>query len=121
MSYNDLMSKVRYWDTLAAKWLMRHFYVMFFQIVLVMIFVIWFINLFNVIDTSMQVRQQDVSLRIAAAQSVNISIIVFLILLNSFWLLFMFNSIHNLRAILKDIGYHISKLRIIKDRSSPPA
>ena len=119
MGFEEFMSKVKYLDNLVARWLMRHFYVMFFQIVLVAIFVFWFINLFSVIDTSTQVPHDDNLQRMISVQSIHSSIIVFLMLLNSFWLLFMFNSILNLRNILKDISYHISKLRLVKDKTPP--
>lgn len=111
MSYKNLISKVRYWDNLTAKWFLRHFYFMFFQIVLVMIFILWFINLFSVFDTNLQVPQDSLTERILATQSIYTAIIVFLMLLNSFWILFIFNAIQRLANLLKDIGYHLSRLR----------
>jgi len=99
-------------DNLTAKWLMRHFYFLFFQVVLVVIFFFWLFNTIRVIDTSFQVSKSAVLERILMTQSVNTSIIVILLLLNSFWLLFIFNSIQRLSNLLKDISYNINRLRV---------
>ena len=114
MPLKDFMNKVRYWDNLTAKWLIRHFYFTFFQIVLVVIFVFWFANLFNVIDTSISVPKTNLQERILMSMSLNITILVFLALLNSFWLLFMFNAVQRLGSILKDINFNLSR-RVPKD------
>ena len=111
MKYRDLLIKIRRWDNLTAKWFMRHFYFMFFQIVLVAIFVFWFINLFGVIDTVLAPAEQTNLEKILATQSINLTIIVFLMLLNSFWFLFVFNNIQRMRTLLKDMSYHLSRLR----------
>ncbi len=112
MSYKNLISKVRYWDNITAKWLMRHFYFMFFQIVLVVIFFLWFMNLFNVIDSGFRsARTSSVTARILSPLSLNLTIVVFLMLLNSFWMLFMFGAIQRIHNLLKDINYHLSRFR----------
>ncbi len=107
MSPNNFINKIRYWDNMTAKWIIRHFYTVFFQIILVIIFVFWFINLFSVIDTTLQVDNTNLMERFLATQSTNSTIIVFLLILNSFWMLFMFNSLLRLRTLLKDINYNI--------------
>ena len=112
MAFKNLMVKIRYWDNLTAKWLMRHFYFMFFQIVLFVIFLFWFVNMFNVIDTSYQASKTSVMERAVMTQSINATIIVLLLLLNSFWMLYIFNGIQRLTNILKDISYNITRLRI---------
>jgi len=118
MSFNDFMNKVRYWDNLIAKWLMRHFYFMFFQVVLVVIFVFWLGNTINIIDMSFQTgREAPVLEKLAISQSVNMTIIVLLLLLNSFWLLYIFNSIQRIRNVLKDVNFNITKLRF-RDKSA---
>lgn len=112
MFYNTLLSKIRYWDNLTAKWLMRHFYFMFFQIVLVVIFFVWFVNMFNVLDANYQISDDSpITERILATQSVNMTIVVLLILLNSFWMLFIFSAIQRIGNLLKDISYHLNRLR----------
>ena len=105
------MAKVRYWDNMTARWMMRHFYIMFFQIVLVVIFCMWFVNSTRVIDIAFQADKTTLTERALATVSVNSTLIVFLLLINSFWLLFTFNSIIRIKTILRDLTYNISKLR----------
>jgi hypothetical protein len=112
MAFKDFMTKIRYWDNLTAKWLMRHFYFMFFQIVLFVIFLFWFVNMFNVIDTNYQISRTSVLERAIMTQSINTTIVVLLLLLNSFWMLYIFNGIQRLTNVLKDISYNINRLRI---------
>ena len=112
MAFKDFMTKIRYWDNLTAKWLMRHFYFMFFQIVLFVVFLFWFVNMFNVIDVNYQASEASVLERAVMTQSVNTTIIVLLLLLNSFWMLYIFNGIQRLVNILKDVSYNINRLRI---------
>ena len=117
MLYKNILSKIRYWDNLTAKWIMRHFYFMFFQAVLLIIFLFWFVNMFDVIDANFRAsKSASVSDRILAAQSVNMTIIVLLILLNSFWMLFVFGSIQRISSLLRDMGYHLSRLRLTSQK-----
>ena len=111
MSYKDFMNKVRHWDNFFAKWLMRHFYFLFFQIVLMFIFLFWFVNLFNIIDTSLSTEPASRVERILFSQSVNTAIIVLLLLLNSFWMLYVFNGIQRMVSLLKDVSFNIMRLR----------
>ena len=115
MSFEDFMNKVRYWDNMLAKWIMRHFYLLFFQIVLVFIFVIWFINTLSVLDVSFQMDKLSTLEKIVATQSANTSIIVLLLLFNSFWMLYMFSSMLRLKAIVRDMNFHLGKMRNRKD------
>jgi len=110
MAYKNFMAKVRYWDSLTAKWLMRHFYFMFFQIVLFIVFLFWFVNMFNVIDINYQASRSSVLERAAMTQSVNTTIMVLLLLLNSFWMLYVFNGIQRITNLLKDVNYNIHRL-----------
>ena len=113
MSYKNILATIRYWDNMTAKWLMRHFYFMFFQIILVAIFLVWFVNMFTVIDSSYQVPETGTPAEhILAAQSINMTIVVALVLLNSFWMLFIFSGIQRIGNLLKDITYHLSRLRV---------
>lgn len=112
MAFKEFMTKIRYWDNMTAKWLMRHFYFMFFQAVLFIIFLFWFVNMFNVIDVNYQASKSSILERAVMTQSVNTTIIVLLLLLNSFWMLYIFNGIQRLTNILKDISYNINRLRI---------
>ena len=111
MAYKDFMNKVRYWDNQTSKWMMKHFYFMFFQIVLVAIFVAWFINTINSIEASVKASATSAIDQLLVNQSFSFTIVVLLMLLNSFWMLYMFNSIQRLTNILKDISYGINKMR----------
>ncbi len=117
MAFKDFMSKIRYWDNLTAKWLMRHFYFMFFQIVLFIVFLFWFVNMFNVIDINDQASKSSILERAAMTQSINTTIMVLLLLLNSFWMLYVFKGIQSIMNLLKDINYNIHRLLTKKNRS----
>src|SRR3989338_658261 len=113
MSYKNILTTIRYWDNMTAKWLMRHFYFMFFQIILVAIFLVWFVNMLTVIDSSYQIPETGTPAEhILAAKSINMTIVVALVLLNSFWMLFIFSGIQRIGNLLKDITYHLSRLRV---------
>lgn len=110
MSFDNFMNKVRYWDNLTARWILRHFYLIFFQIVLVIIFFIWFVNLFNVLDITFAVDKKNNMDHALTILCINTAILVLLMLFNSFWLLFTFSSIVRMKTILRDISYNINKL-----------
>ncbi len=109
MNFNDFMAKVRYWDNRSAKWIIRHFYILFFEIFLVCIFLVFFGNTLQVINISDAVSKKNIVERLLLTNSINTLIIVLLLLLNSFWMLYMFNSILRFRTILKEINYNLSK------------
>jgi len=111
MQEKDFMSKIRTLDHRIARWLMRHFYFTFFQLVLFVIFVFWIFNTFTVIDTNFQADKDTLYERILLTQSINLTIASVLLILNSFWLLYIFNGIQRLGNLLKDISYNISRLR----------
>ncbi len=117
MAYNDFMNKVRHWDNLSAKWLMRHFYFTFFQIVLVVIFLFWFINTLNILDATYQTADKSPLEHFLALQGINSIIITFLVLLNSFWMLYIFNGFRRANGLLKDMSYHLSKMHY-RDRNA---
>lgn len=111
MAYKELMNKVRYWDNMTARWIMRHFYLLFFQFVLVFIFILWFINTLNVVDLSFQKSGLSRLERISLGQTVNSTLLVLLVLFNSFWTLYILSAILRMRSILRDISYNTSKLK----------
>ena len=118
MAFNDFMNKVRYYDNMVARWLMRHFYFMFFQVILAIVFAIWFGNLLKVIDLSHNSAVKTVTEEILMTQSINTTIIVILLILNSFWMLYIFNGMQRLSNLLKEISYNINRLRV---KNRPPA
>ena len=109
MGFGDFMAKVRYWDNRSAKWMLRHFYILFFEIFLVVIFVAFFMNTIQVINLSDAAAKGSVLERLLLGQSTSLLIIVLLLLLNSFWMLYMFSSIIRFRAILREINFNLSK------------
>jgi hypothetical protein len=111
MGYNDFMNKIRQWDNKMAQWMVRHFYILFFEIILVVIFVAVFINALKVIDVATDMQKSSLIERLLMTQSVNTLLIVILLLFNSFWILYIFNSLLRLRGILKNIDFNLSHRR----------
>ena len=109
MGLNDFMAKVRYWDNRSAKWMMRHFYILFFEIFLVSIFVWCFINNLHLIDIGSSLSQGSLIERLILTQTVNSVIVIILLMLNSFWMLFIFGNMLRFRSLLKEISFHVSK------------
>ena len=104
-------AKVRYWDSRSAKWMMRHFYILFFEIILVGIFLWCFINNLKLIDVNSAISQANLVEHLLLTQTINSVIIIVLLLLNSFWMLFIFNNIIRFRALLKEMNFNLSKRR----------
>ena len=111
MSFNDFMAQVRTWDNRLAKWMMRHFYVLFFEFLLVAIFLWCFINNLRLIDVSGFITQNNITERLLLTQTINSAIIIILLLLNSFWMLFIFANIIRFRSLLKEMNFNLSKRR----------
>lgn len=112
MAFQDFMNRIRQWDNRSAQWIMRHFYILFFEIILVVIFVFAFANSLKIIDAIFETSHDSALVeRLLLSQSINTLLIVILLLFNSFWMLFMLNSIIRLRSILRNIDYNIAKQR----------
>ncbi len=120
MGFADFMVKVRHWDNLSAKWILRHFYILFFEVVLVLIFLGALFNSLNVIDVSVDVAKGNILERILLIQTWFSVIIVILMLLNSFWLLYIFSIISGFRHTLKEISFNTGKRRDNPRPSGPP-
>jgi len=108
MLFNDLMAKIRYWDNQMAKWMIRHFYILFFEVFLVFVFVGLFVITLKVIDVTTEV-QQGVIERLLLFQSFNSILITLLLLLNCFWMFYIFNEIIRTRSTLKEINFNLLK------------
>ncbi|MFT5386973.1 MAG: hypothetical protein ACI9F2_001184 [Lysobacterales bacterium] len=111
MASSSFISKIRHFDNVTAKWLMRHFYFIFFQIILVILFLFWFTNLFSIIDFNIGVPNKTFTDTILTNQATTLSVMVFLMLLNSFWMLYMFNCIIRIMHTQKDMSYTLSRMR----------
>ena len=109
MTFENFMNKVRQVDNRCARWMMRHFYTMFFQVVLVVIFFFFFVNTIQTINTADRIAPDNLTQEILLQQNGNLLLIIFLMILNSFWMLFMFASVNSLRVVLKDIHYTLMR------------
>ena len=108
MSFNDFMSRVRYWDNHFNKWMIRHFYILFFQIVLVGLFVFFFILTINTIDIGTDLNEKP-SEHLMVLQSYNFLMLTFLLFLNSFWMLYIFGEIIRIRSSLKELVFNLTR------------
>ena len=112
MAFKDFMSKVRYWDSRIASLIMRHFYMLFFEVLLIIVFVALFVVSVKVVDIGMEmagIREGKIVERLLLLLSINSIILVLLLLLNSFWMLYVFNGIIRIRSILRDISFGLSR------------
>ena len=109
MPFQEFMSKIRHWDNRCSRWMMRHFYILFFEFVLVAIFFAFFFSTLKAFDLSARISGDNVMQQIALQQLFNIRLIVILLLLNSFWMLYIFNGMSRLRSLLKEICFQLSK------------
>lgn len=107
----DLFKNIRYWDQQISKWLMRYFYFFFFHIILFIIFINLIINIFR---SSHYEASDDIAVnlqKMLSMQNYNIMLMVFLMILNSFWLLNLLQTLMRIVGQLKDSNYHLSRLR----------
>ncbi len=112
MASKDFVKKLQHLDHKTARWLMRHFYFTFFQLVLLIVFVFMFRNLLNVIDIGYHLPDQtgiEASLHTLNVNSIIIGVLLFL---NSFWMLYMLNALQRLGNLIKDVSYNINRLRV---------
>jgi len=111
MPLEDIMSKIRNWDNTCARWMMRHFYFVFFEFVLVAVFFTFFFNFLRTFDVGANIPPGSVTDQLLYHQLANSHLIVGLMILNSFWMLFMFNGINRLRLLLRDINYNLMRCK----------
>ncbi len=105
------MNKVRQWDNKAAQWMIKHFYLLFFEFILVGIFVAVFINSLKIIDVTSDISHASITDRVLLTISNNTLLLVILLLFNSFWMLYIFSSLIRMRGILKNIEFNLSRRR----------
>ena len=111
MSYNDLMYKIKQWDNRAAQWMGRHFYIILFEVILGIIFILAFINALKIINTSFSILKDSVTDQLLLTQSINSTLIVMLLLLIALGVLNLINNNTRLRSTLKNIEFNLSKRR----------
>lgn len=111
MNFTSFMNKVRQWDNRSNQWFMRHFYVMFFQMILISAFVVFFILCLNAINAAVDINRSSIIERLLINQNYLELLIVFLLLLSSFWMLFMFSGLIKIRSVLKNIDFNLARRR----------
>jgi len=111
MGPNDLMYKIKQWDNRAAQWMGRHFYIILFEVILGIIFLIAFINTLKILNTSFDIHKNNITDQLLLSESVNTTLIVMLLLLISLGILNIINSNSRLRGTLKNIEFNLSKRR----------
>ncbi len=116
MSVNDLLSRVRHWDNTISKWLMNNFYYTFFHLVVVVVFLLWAVNMLGLITTSLEIKNENPLEKMMILQSFNSSIMTFLLLLNSLWILYLLNNSHRIKNSLKNISYNTAIKPFHRDR-----
>jgi hypothetical protein len=62
-----------------------------------------------VINLGVDTPKDNLIGRLLLTQSVNTLIIALLLILNSFWTLYIFNNLTRLRSLMKEMNYHMSK------------
>ena len=103
------MNRVRQFDNRSNQWFMRHFYVLFFEMILIAAFVLFFVLSLNTITTTTEIQRTSITEKLLLNQNYLGLLIVFLMLLNSFWMLFMFSGMLKIRNVLKNIDYNLSR------------
>jgi hypothetical protein len=111
MAQNDLMYKVRQWDNRAAQWMGRHFYIILFEVIILIIFLFTFVNALKILYISFEVSKNSVTDRLLLIQSIDLTLIVMLLLLISLGVLNIINSNSRLRNNLKNIEFLLSRRR----------
>lgn len=105
------MNKVKQWDNRAAQWMGRHFYIILFEVILVIIFIMAFIIALKIVNTSFDIQKSNITDQLLLAQSYNSTLIVMLLLLISLGVLNIINNNSRNRGVLKNIEFNISKRR----------
>jgi hypothetical protein len=111
MGFLDIMTKIRQLDHLFARWLLRHFYFLFFQLVLVGIFFFFLLLTFKTLDIAGTITTPYSIERLLFHQNLHTLVVILLLLLNSFWMLYMFNGLERIRSLLKDINFNLMRRR----------
>lgn len=103
------MNTVRQWDNRSNQWFVRHFYVLFFEMILIAAFVMFFILSINTMNSAADIERTSITERLLINQNYLGLLIVFLMLLNSFWMLFMFSGMLKIRNVLKNMDFNLSR------------
>lgn len=111
MADSGFMYRVRQWDNRAAQWMARHFYIILFEIILGLIFLLAFVNALKLLNLSFSIPHDSVTDQLLLSQSVNSCLAVMLLILIALGILNIINSNSRLRNVLKNIEFNLSKRR----------
>ncbi len=111
MGQSDLMYKIRQWDNRAAQWMGRHFYIILFEIILAIIFILAFIIALKILNIRFDVHKDNVADQLLLTLSINSTLIVMLLVLIALGILNIINNNTRLRGAIKNIEYNLSKRR----------
>jgi len=111
MANNNFLNKVKQLDNRAAQWMSRHFYIILFEIILAIIFLLAFINTLKILNIGFDVHKNNTMERLLLIQATSTSLIVMLLLLIALGVLNIINSNSRLRGVLKNIEFNLSKRR----------
>jgi len=116
MGFRDALTKFRQWDNKAAKWLMYNFYYTFFHLIVVIAFMIWVINMISAFLLNLRLPPLDITQKLLLIQANNTTILTFLALLNSLWILYLLNNSHRIKNSLKNISYNTAPRPFNRDK-----
>ena len=103
------MNNFRQWDSRSSQWFARHFYVLFFEVIFIGVFVFFFANIISVININADIDKNTIIERLLLAQNVSTLLILFLMIINSFLMLFLFSGFLRIRSILKNMDFNLSR------------
>jgi hypothetical protein len=111
MANNTFLNKIKQLDNRAAQWMSHHFYIILFEIILAIIFLLAFINTLKILNAGFDIHKSNTLERLSLIQATNTSLIVMLLLLIALGVLNIINSNSRLRSVLKNIEFNLSKRR----------
>lgn len=106
----SFLEKYRQWDREVSKFLTRHFYFSFFQIVIGVVFAYWLISFINLLNILAKNKFETASELLLINQTLNISFMLFLLLLNSFWILYILNNSNRMANSMKNVSYNTGRM-----------
>ncbi|MDE2221879.1 MAG: hypothetical protein KGK03_02290 [Candidatus Omnitrophica bacterium] len=111
MGQNELLSKIRQWDNRAGQWMGRHFYIIFFQVILIIIFILGFGIGLKTIYSSFDVPKNDVIAQLLLIQSYAMILTVMLLILIALGVLNLISHNSRIRSAIRNIEFNLSKRR----------
>jgi hypothetical protein len=111
MAQSEWLNKIRQWDNRAGQWMSRHFYLIIFQVILIVIFGLAFFICLKMINTSFVVAKNDIPDQLLLIQTYNSMLMVVLLILLSLGVLNIINHNSRIKGAIKSIEFNLSKRR----------